>query len=147
METGRGNQQQDHSEDHAHDAVENLVRIAVADIGDNDATRSHVTIYRVPEPSPRDAETAVSEAFHATYPDGPHDAEAFFVTDAGLFIVTKGDRGPVALYRFPTELRSGATVQGEGVSIGPDSTVYLVGEGGGHSRPGTLARLNCTLGP
>lgn len=186
--------------------------IYVADIGDNNATRSHVTIYRVPEPSPRDASTAAAEVFRATYPDGPHDAEAFFVTDAGWFIVTKGNTGPVALYRFPSALRSGTTVrlervgsprdarkakwgdritgaaaspdghwialrsheailffradelvagrwqdarhvdlrglrerQGEGIAIGADHTVYLVGEGGGHSRPGTLARLDCTF--
>jgi hypothetical protein len=154
----------------------------------------------------------VAEAFHATYPDGPQDAEAFFVSNAGLFIVTKGERGPVALYRFPSDLRAGATVrlqrvgrplvaqkataknrvtgaasspdgrwvalrthdgimffradrlvagnwqngghvdlralrerQGEGISIGADGTVYLVGEGGGNSRAGSLARLNCTL--
>ena len=187
--------------------------IYVADIGDNNARRSHVTIYRVPEPSPEDAATAVADVFRATYPDGPQDAEAFFVTDAGWFIVTKGDTGPIALYRFPSTLRPGATGrlervsspgaarqatkgnritgaasspdgrwivlrahhgitffraeafvagdwqdagyvdvrglrerQGEGVAIGPDNTVYLVGEGGGSSRPGTLARLSCTLG-
>jgi hypothetical protein len=185
----------------------------VADIGDNHATRSHVTIYRGPEPLPQDTATAAAEILRATYPDRPQDAEAFFVTDAGLFIVTKGETGSVALYRLPSDLRSGATVrlervgsapvarkpgkgkritgaasspdgrwialrahdgitffradrfvagnwqaaahvdlralrerQGEGVAIGPDNTVYLVGEGGGHSRPGSLARLNCTLG-
>src|SRR2546425_12391509 len=47
--------------------------IYVADIGDNNAPRSHVTIYRGPEPSPRDASTAAAEVFRATYPDGPHD--------------------------------------------------------------------------
>src|SRR5882672_11491273 len=89
--------------------------IYVADIGDNNARRSHVTIYRVPEPSPEDAATAVADVFRATYPDGPQDAEAFFVTDAGLFIVTKGNTGPVALYRFPSALRPGATVRLERV--------------------------------
>ena len=186
--------------------------IYIADIGDNHANRQHVTIYRMPEPSPRDAETAVPEVFHATYPDGPQDAEAFFVTDRGWFIVTKGETGPIRLYRFPSEPRPGATVQlervgrprvehktsggkritgaaaspdgrwialrthsaieffradelaagrwresgrvdlralgerqGEGIAIAPDNTVYLVGEGGGASRPGTLARLHCTF--
>ena len=130
--------------------------------------------------------------------------------DGGLFIVTKGDVGPVALYKFPRELRPGSThplerigqprgsgtpgkseritdgavsengewivlrtsqhltfhraaellagnwrvatrfdltaigeVQGEGVAIDAD-TVYLTGEGGGKSRPGTFARLTCS---
>jgi len=33
--------------------------------------------------------------------------------------------------------------QGEGVTFGDDETLYLVGEGGGRSRPGTFARLTC----
>jgi hypothetical protein len=53
---------------------------------------------------------------HATYPDGAHDAEALLVApDARLYIVTKGDTGPVALYRFPPEFRPGATVKLERV--------------------------------
>jgi hypothetical protein len=35
--------------------------------------------------------------------------------------------------------------QGEGVTFGPDGSVYLVGEGGGKGRPGTFARLRCML--
>jgi hypothetical protein len=183
----------------------------VGDIGDNDAERKRITVYRVQEPSGAEPSLAVKDAFHATYPDGPHDAETLLVTPAGrLFIVTKGDTGPVGLYRFPEELRPGAThrlervgrlresgqpadreritdgsmsadgqwvvlrttqsltfhntaeltagnwrearrvdlealgeVQGEGVAIGAGNTVYVVGEGGGKSRPGTFARLAC----
>jgi hypothetical protein len=90
--------------------------VYVGDIGDNDAQRKRITIYRVPEPSGADKSVAVKDVFHATYPDGAHDAEALLVTpDAGLFIVTKGDDEPVALYRFPRELRPGATHQLERV--------------------------------
>jgi hypothetical protein len=35
--------------------------------------------------------------------------------------------------------------QGEGVAFGAENAVYLVSEGGGKKRPGTLARLACTL--
>ena len=35
--------------------------------------------------------------------------------------------------------------QGEGVTFGDASTVYLVGEGGGKRQPGTFARLTCTF--
>jgi len=183
----------------------------VADIGDNDATRPRITVYRVPEPAPGDAATRPAEALHATYPDGAHDAEALFVTAEGdLFVVTKGETGPIALYRFPRPLRAGPAVrleriatlggqakkknritdagaspdgrwialrtrdavmfhrtaeltagrrgeplqfdvtalgeqQGEGIALGSGGTVYLVGEGGGKKRPGTLARIACTL--
>ena len=81
----------------------------VADIGDNQAARPRITVYRVPVPAPGDAATRPAEAFHATYPDGPQDAEALFVTgDGGVFVVSKGETGPVALYRFPREMRAGA---------------------------------------
>ena len=87
----------------------------IADIGDNDLRRRSVTVYRVPEPLPTDRATSPVEAFTATYPDGPHDAEALFVTpDGGLFIVTK-DR-PTIVYRFPATLRSGSVLQLEQVT-------------------------------
>ena len=185
--------------------------VYVADIGDNAASRKRIAIYRFPEPEGSEASVAVTDVFHATYPDGGHDAEALLVTpDGGLFIVTKGDTGAVALYRFPKDSRAGTThalervgaphgpgrpgrneritdgavsttgewivlrtrqklmfhrtsdvlagnwqvaktidltaigePQGEGVAIDGD-TVYLIGEGGGRSRPGTFARLTCS---
>jgi hypothetical protein len=183
----------------------------VADIGDNDARRRHITIYRVPEPNPEERATLPAEAFHATYPDGPHDAEALFVTTTGdLYVVTKGETGHIALYRFPQPLRAGSVVrleqvtiigvratkkdritdagaspdgkwialrtsgavrfyrtddltsgrhreslsfdvselgerQGEGIALASGGTAYLVSEGGGKKRPGTLARIVCDL--
>jgi hypothetical protein len=36
--------------------------------------------------------------------------------------------------------------QGEAVAFGPNDRVYVVGEGGGGSRPGTFATLTCQLG-
>ena len=86
-----------------------------ADIGDNQAERQRITIHRVPEPSTEDS-VVVKETFHATYPDGAHDAETLLVApDGGLFIVTKGETDAVALYRFPRELRPGETHQLERV--------------------------------
>jgi hypothetical protein len=35
--------------------------------------------------------------------------------------------------------------QGEGIGFADDTSVYLVGEGGGKSRPGTFGRLSCTF--
>jgi hypothetical protein len=82
----------------------------VADIGDNEAERDRVTIYRMAEPADASGSVAVGDVFHATYPDGAHDAESLLVTpDGRLYIVTKGGTGPVALYRFPSGLRSGTT--------------------------------------
>jgi hypothetical protein len=181
-----------------------------ADIGDNDAERQRISIYRVPEPDRTEGSTPASDVIHATYPDGPHDAETLLIApDGGLFVVTKGDTGPVALYKFPHDLRAGESVrlervgrprtpgkarrndritdgsvspdgqwvvlrtpvalhfypavdffagnwreaprmslkalaepQGEAVAFG-DGILYLAGEGGGKSRPGTFGRMVC----
>ena len=85
--------------------------IYIGDIGDNNAKRRDVVIYRVAEPDAGAGTSAPSESMRLTYPDGPKDAEAFFVLPNGnLFIVTKGERGPAVLYRVP-EFRDGATAQ------------------------------------
>ena len=89
----------------------------LADIGDNPARRKQITVYRVPEPLPTDKATAPAQAFHAAYPDGAQDAEALLVTSEGaLFVATKGETRPAALYRFPAPLRAGASVQLERVA-------------------------------
>jgi hypothetical protein len=79
----------------------------IADIGDNDADRPRITIYRAAEPGIADEETARSEAFHGVYPDGPRDAESVLVTRDGVVIVATKDR-PSALYQFPRAPASGA---------------------------------------
>jgi hypothetical protein len=87
----------------------------IGDIGDNEGKRARITIYRAPEPDASSRSTT-AEAFHATYPDGGHDAETLLVANGRLYIVTKGDTGPVAVYRFPAQLQSGATMKLERVA-------------------------------
>src|SRR5687767_2966290 len=95
--------------------------IYVGDIGDNNAKRRDVVIYRVVEPDAGASTSAPSESMRLTYPDGPTDAEAFFVLPNGnLFIVTKGERGPAVLYRVP-EFQNGATAQLYRVAIVVDA--------------------------
>jgi len=187
--------------------------IYIGDIGDNDAERSTITIYRVPEPANASGTVAIADEFRLSYPDGAHDAETLLVTPKGeIVIVTKGDTGHIALYRLPADTKPGgrATLQrmgqprsarsasaeeritdgdvspsgtwvalrtrsyvaihrtadlmagnwqeaghvslqalgepqGEGIAFGDERTIYIVGEGGGNSRPGTFARLTCTF--
>jgi hypothetical protein len=189
--------------------------IYVGDIGDNDADRDRITVYRIPEPAEASASGGAAEVFHATYPDGAHNAESLLIApDGRLHIVTKGDTGPVSLYRFPSELRGGTPLQlervgeprdgtvagkndrvtdgavspngkwivlrsrsmltfyraadffegkwheagrmpltsfrepqGEGVTFGSDSSVYLMSEGRTKKQAGGFARLTCTLNP
>jgi len=74
----------------------------IGDIGDNDAARSRITVYRVPEPAPTAGTSARATALHATYPDGAQDAEALFVDGSGrVHVLTKGETGAIAVYRFP----------------------------------------------
>jgi len=74
----------------------------IGDIGDNNATRQEIIVYRVREPAANAGTSAPVEAFRARYPDGAHDAEALFVDSRGIIhIVTKGETGPIGVYRFP----------------------------------------------
>lgn len=83
----------------------------LGDIGDNDGQRDHITIYRVPEPRSTATDTEPAEALHARFPDGPRDAEALFIASAGdLFVVTKGRREAIALYRYPAPQQPGEVV-------------------------------------
>ncbi|MDP9348725.1 MAG: hypothetical protein M3P24_06245 [Gemmatimonadota bacterium] len=83
----------------------------LGDIGDNADKRKDVEVYRVPEPAPGDAVTAPTERITLRYPDEPQDAESLFVLPSGdLYLVTKGRRKAVALYRAPAPLPAGGTV-------------------------------------
>ncbi len=54
--------------------------------------------------------------FHATYPDGAHDAEALLAAAGRMYVVTKGETGAAAIYRFPDNLQAGSTVRLERVA-------------------------------
>jgi hypothetical protein len=74
------------------------------DIGDNDAERSGVVVYRVPEPSARPAVQSVrATAYRFRYDDGPHDAEALLVEPrtGQVFVVTKSFLGKASVYAGP----------------------------------------------
>jgi hypothetical protein len=93
--------------------------VYVADIGDNNASRDHITIYRLTEPETPSGSAKVTDVFHAAYPDGAHDAETLLITgDGRLHIVTKGETGPVGIYRFPANPESGRSITLEKV-VGP----------------------------
>ena len=81
--------------------------IFIGDIGDNEASRNRITVYRAAEPETGERSVR-AVAFHATYPDGAHDAEALFVApDGRIYIVTKGETGASALYAFPSAVHAG----------------------------------------
>ncbi|HEX8693931.1 MAG TPA: hypothetical protein VF746_16025 [Longimicrobium sp.] len=86
----------------------------LADTGNNDGDDDVVALWRVPEPAPTDRESAPAERFTARFPQGSPDTEALFVLPGGeVYLVTKGTRDPIELYRWPTPLAAGqaATLQ------------------------------------
>ena len=77
----------------------------IADTGDNMAQRGRVVVYRIPEPAPDDEQSAEAVRLSFRYPAGPRDSEALFVLpDQSLYLVTKGRRVPVEVFRGPTTL-------------------------------------------
>ena len=80
----------------------------VADIGDNDVVRSSVQLFRIPEPPLDSRQTARPDTFTLSYPDGPHNAEALFVAESKVFIVTKDLEG--VLFGSVDPLGSGGSV-------------------------------------
>jgi hypothetical protein len=83
----------------------------VADIGDNAARRPFVTVYRLPEPAPGATASAPATAIRLRYPDRAQDAEAMFVLNGTIHIVTKGENGPIAVYRAPANAAAEATLE------------------------------------
>lgn len=79
--------------------------IWVGDVGDNDASRDHVTVYRFREPRSPQSGRVRATAYDFTYPGGPRNAEALLVRPGSgrLFIVSKDDNGG-AVYRAPRTL-------------------------------------------
>ena len=69
----------------------------IGDIGDNEMSRGTIQVFRIVEPDPGDRQTGRPQAISLTYPDGRHNAEAMFVVDERIFIVTKDRVG--MLYR------------------------------------------------
>ena len=85
----------------------------LADIGDNQSSRSEVDVYRVPEPArptyrgpsagaPVRA-TARPATWRLRYPDGPHDAESIAVdpTTHRAYIATKSLSGVTEVFELP----------------------------------------------
>lgn len=112
------------------------------DIGDNFAIRGgQITVYRVAEPDPASLDGPIggAEALEFEYPDGVFNAEALFLADTSIYIVTK-DRDQARVYRgdatrdaagietleYVTSLDLGAEVSGADVSW-DGSTIALRG--------------------
>ena len=84
----------------------------LADTGDNGRREDPVTLFVTPEPRSADAPVGPVRSYTAHYPDRlARDAEAMFVLPSGdVYLITKGSRHPIEIFRWPTPLREGVTV-------------------------------------
>lgn len=102
--------------------------LLIGDIGDNDAVRSELQIYRVPEPliTPDTVATTSTNA-HPTdppelmkfsYVDGKYNAETLLVhpATADVYIVTKEKMGPASVHRIRPAFGSDTPVKTEKVA-------------------------------
>lgn len=95
----------------------------LADTGDNLERRETIVVFRIPEPDPYgDTITASAARLEMSFPDGPNDAEALYVTAAGLHLVTKGRSRSVALYRLPLPYDAGNSVLTRVQQLAPPPT-------------------------
>jgi len=77
----------------------------VGDIGDNDAVRSYITVYRMEEKTAwaKDSvQNAVAVPIHFRYPDGPKDAETLMIdpVEKLIYIVSKR-KDSIGIYTSP----------------------------------------------
>ena len=93
------------------------VCLYIADTGDNEQTRKTVVLYAVAEPDPPGprkglVRSAPAAALRLKYAGGPDDVEAIYVSsrDSAVYLVSKGRRGVVQLYRVPRDAWRGDTV-------------------------------------
>jgi len=105
----------------------------IGDIGDNNANRGLVQIYRLPEPANLQTPITQVDRFNFRYPDGPRDAEAMFVDPAtkDIYIISKREPNNTRLYRlaYPQNRDevSVAEALGEMPSFGQGLPAYVTG--------------------
>ena len=132
-------------EDMASATIDGKPYLLLADVGDNNAKRKHVTLYVVEEPALRDGATGaeleapVARKIDVQYPDGPADCESVAIdpTEKRIYLLTKR-RTPPLLYAVPWDADSTkapvlaekiATVafpQATGMDISPDGRRLVV---------------------
>jgi hypothetical protein len=147
-------------------------RLYLADIGDNQAARASVDVYRVPEPrvlggAPAPTVTASAARLRLRYPDGAHDAETLLVEprtgelaivtkalsgDSGVYVARRPRAGATTTLRHVTDLALGLGGLATGGDVSADGRVVAVRTYGGvvawAKRPGatlaaTLRRRPC----
>ncbi len=84
--------------------------VYMADIGDNSRGNEPLALLVAREPSAAGEKVGQVRTYFARFPDGRgRDSEALFVLPGGeVYLISKGSRTTVDLFRWPTPLREGA---------------------------------------
>jgi len=102
--------------------------LIIGDIGDNDEARDELDVYRIPEPtasietagsdSARPLLTDAAQSMRFSYPDGNNNAETILVQPktGDIYVVTKKESGPAAVFRIKPAFGAGTAVISEKVA-------------------------------
>ncbi|MGX6606634.1 hypothetical protein ACWKSP_31600 [Micromonosporaceae bacterium Da 78-11] len=110
----------------------------VADIGDNNLTRTTIALWRLAPGAGK------PQLYRLSYPDGPHNAEALLLTPAGVPIVVTKNAGAAALYTPDTALRAGKTTP---LRLAGSVTLPLTSTANPFSLPGRLLVTGGAVSP
>lgn len=90
-------------------AIDDKHRLYLGDIGNNDALRKEIRVYRIAEPDPRKngKRLKVGRTWRLRFPDKPFDCESLFVFDHSGYVVSKVfDNAQATLYRFSLDAQT-----------------------------------------
>jgi hypothetical protein len=123
--------------------TEDLARAAdgtlwIADIGDNDGTRSTIAVWQLAPGSKK------PKLCRLTYPDGPHDAEALLLGPDGSPIVVTKAAATATMYVPETPVRAGRTTP---LRQAGTVTLPLTGTSNPFSLPGRLVVTGAAVSP
>lgn len=98
--------------DNIEDIAATASRVYVADIGNDTGARDVVQVVAVPAPNPaRSGDLRPARIWQLAYPNGPFDAESFFVWKTGGYVIPRGlGDGGATVYKFPLNKRGASFV-------------------------------------
>ena len=126
-------------------ALDDQDRLYLADIGNNNAKRDDVEVYRVAEPDPKAGGIIRPDVkWKLSYPGKPFDSEALFIWKDAGYVISKVTNDRLAeLYRFSLTEPTAASVALEKVVTLPISSPVT---GADISRDGQKLGIVCKIG-
>lgn len=140
-----GAQNQDWEDLASAPSARGVASVWLADIGDNDAVRTSVQLYRVDEPelAGPSCRTSPPDVWRLRYPDGAHDAESLVVDPVRhrMYLITKELFGRSEVFQVPAN----PAAQVQTVSLVDAVQFRLTGTPGGPNPVGELTATGATM--